>query len=153
VDAADHADLSIYTIFFKGERESSYDKDSLGGNHHGGISYPGSGGGYPGGYPSGSGGHKQPEPKSAAGVDGKKIMQEIADRTGGHAFEAKHTSDLEPIYKLIADDVHEQYVLTFTPDKPDEEGGFHKVALTTNNKDWTVATRTGYYAPEGKGKE
>jgi VWFA-related protein len=155
LDAADHAGLSVYTIFFKGEKEASYDKDGLGGNHHGGISYPGSGGGNPGGYPGsgGGGGHKQPEPTSATGLDGKKIMQEIADRTGGHAYEARHTSDLEPIYKLIGDELRGQYLLTYTPDKPDGEGGFHKIALTANNKDWTVATRTGYYASEGKGKE
>jgi VWFA-related protein len=150
VDAADHAGLSIYTIFFKGEKETAYDRDGLGGGHHGGIQLPGSGGGSPGGYPGGGGGHKQPEPTSASGVDGKKIMQEIADRTGGHAYEAKHTSDLEPIYKLIADEIKGQYLLTFTPDKPDEDGGFHKVALTVTNKDWSVATRSGYYAGGGK---
>ncbi len=55
-----------------------------------GGGYPGGGGGYP------SGGHRGGQPTGANGVDGKKIMQQIADRTGGHAFEAKKKDDLEP---------------------------------------------------------
>jgi len=154
IDAADHAGLTIYTIFFKGEQERSYNKDEFP-RQRGGIGYPGSGGGgYPGsgggGYPGGSsgGGKKQPEPKTASGVDGRKIMQEIAGRTGGHAYEAKHTSDLDPIYKLIADETHAQYLLAYTPDKPDTDGAFHKVVVTPSDKDWTVSVAEGYYAAE-----
>jgi VWFA-related protein len=157
VDAADHAGLAVYTIFFKGEQEKSGYTEYPGGGHHGGGypggggGYPGGGGGYPGGgggYPGGGGGHKQPEPKSGNGVDGKKIMQEIANRTGGHAYEAKHTGDLEPIYKLISEELRSQYLLTYTPDREDKDRGYHKVVVTTNNKDWTVSAPEGYYAPE-----
>ncbi len=153
IDAADHAGLTIYTIFFKGEQERSYNKDEFP-RQRGGIGYPGSGGGgYPGGgggYPGGSsgGGKKQPEPKTASGLDGRKIMQEIAGRTGGHAYEAKHTSDLDPIYKLIGDEMHAQFLLAYTPDKPDTEGNFHKVLVTASDKDWTVSVAEGYY-PKG----
>ncbi|HEY3706913.1 MAG TPA: VWA domain-containing protein [Terracidiphilus sp.] len=153
VDAADRAGLVVYTVFFKGEQErSSYTESPGSGRRGGGYpggggGYPGGGGGYPGGgggYPGGGSGRRQPEPTSAAGVDGKKIMQQIATRTGGHAYEAKHTGDLEPIYKLISDELHAQYLLTYTPDKPDTEGGFHKVVVTANNKDWTVSAPEGY---------
>jgi VWFA-related protein len=152
IDAADHAGLTIYTIFFKGEQQRSYGRDQFP-QQRGGIGYPGSGGGYPGGgggYPGGNpgGGKKQPEPRTASGIDGKKIMQEIASRTGGHAYEAKHTSDLDPIYKLIGDETRAQYLLAYTPDKPDTEGNFHKVVVTAREKDWTVSVPEGYYAPE-----
>jgi VWFA-related protein len=153
LDAADHSGLTIYTVFFKGERERDYGSDNNRGGHHGGIGLPGSGGGgggYPGGYPSGGSGKRQPDPTSATGVDGKKIMQEIAARTGGHAYEAKHTSDLEAIYKLIGDELHGQYLLTYTPDKPDDESGFHKVAVSAGNKDWSVTAPEGYYPEQGK---
>ncbi|UWZ83536.1 VWA domain-containing protein [Occallatibacter riparius] len=149
VDAADKAGLSIYTIFFKGEQEKSGFAEYPGSHRGGG--YPGGGGGYPGGgggYPGGGGNRKQPEPTSGNGIDGKKIMQEIATRTGGHAYEAKHTSDLEPIYKLISEELRNQYLLTYTPDKEDKDGGFHKIAVTAGNKDWTVSAPEGYYAPE-----
>ncbi len=76
-------------------------------------------------------------------------MAEIASRTGGHAYEAKKREDLEAIYKLIAEELRGQYLLTYTPDKLDSEGGYHKVALKPNKGDLQVSTREGYYAPGG----
>jgi VWFA-related protein len=112
----------------------------------GGGGYPGGGGGYPGGNPGGQrrGGG---EPKPA--VDGKKIMAEIATRTGGHAYEAKKKENLDEIYSQIAEELRGQYLLTYTPDVVDNDGGFHKVALKATKGELTVATREGYYAPGG----
>ncbi|MGH9591480.1 MAG: VWA domain-containing protein, partial [Bryobacteraceae bacterium] len=123
VDAADRSGVDVYTIFLKGSEDRSLGS-GLGGNRRGGWGgggggYPGGGGGYPGGgggYPGGGGGRRQPEPKAGNGQDGKKIMQELAQRTGGHAYEAKHSGDLAAIYKLIDDEINGQYLLTYTPD-------------------------------------
>jgi VWFA-related protein len=152
VDAADRANLAIYTIYFKGEQERSQSGlPGMGGGHHGGGGgYPGGGGGYPGGgggYPGGSGrrpgggGQREPE------VDGKKIMEKIAERTGGRFFEAKKKDNLDEIYGQIAQELRGQYLLTYTPDVVDKEGGFHKIVLKASKDDLTVATREGYYAP------
>ena len=148
VDSADRANVLIYTIYFKGEQEHSFGNGFPGGGHRGGGGYPGGGNG--GGWPGGGSGRRGGQPQGANGVDGKKIMQQIAGRTGGHAFEAKKKDDLEPIYKQIEEELRNQYLLTYTPDKPDSEGGFHKVALKASKDDLTVVTREGYYAPEGK---
>jgi VWFA-related protein len=83
-------------------------------------------------------------------VDGKKIMLLIAERTGGHPFDAHKKEDLEPIYKLISEELRSQYLLTYTPDKPDSDGGFHKISLKANKGDLTVVTREGYFAPGGE---
>lgn len=156
VDAADRAGVEVFTIFMKGDADKTPGSEMPGNNRRGGIGnpgggYPGGGGGYPGGgggYPGGGGGRRQPEPTSGSGVDGKKIMLEVAQRTGGHAFEAKRTGDLDPIYKLIDEELRGQYLLTYTPDKPDTEGEFHKVAVTPSNKDYSVTAREGYYGAE-----
>jgi VWFA-related protein len=148
IDAADRANVEVYTIYIKGQEERQ-EMGFPGQRRRGGIGYPGGGGGYPGGgggYPSGGGGRRDSKPL----VDGKKIMAQIAQRTGGHAFEAKHASDLDPIYKLIAQELHGQYLLTYTPDKLDKDGGYHKVALKANKGDLEVVTREGYYAPGGE---
>jgi VWFA-related protein len=147
VDAADRANVAIYTVYTKGQQEN----DNVGfprDNRRGGIGYPGGGGGYPGGgggYPGG--GQQRREPKPI--VDGKKNMDEIARRTGGHAFDAKKREDLEPIYKLIAEELHGQFILTYTPDKPDSDGGYHKTVVKANKGDLQVSTREGYYARGG----
>lgn len=144
VDAADRANLAVYTIYFKGEQEHREGgMPGMGGGHHGGMGgggYPGGGGGYPGGGRRG-GGSEQSQ------VDGKKILEKIAERTGGRFFEAKKKDNLEEIYGQVAEELRGQYLLTYTPDQVDKEGGFHKIVLKASNDSLTVATREGYYAP------
>jgi VWFA-related protein len=146
IDAADRANLQVFTIYFKGEEERSNSGFPGNGGHHGGMG----GGGYPGGgggYPGGGGGHRGGNPKSEAGVDGKKIMQQIASRTGGQFFEAKKKDNLDDIYNQIAASLRQQYLLTYTPDKVDTDGEFHKIVLKTDKTDLNVITREGYDAP------
>ncbi len=156
VDAADRAGVAVYTIYFKGEQERSQTGFPGQGGHRGGGGgwpggggggYPGGGGGYPGGGRRGGGGGQ-----SAPGVDGKKIMEKIATRTGGRSFEAKSKDKLDEIYGQIAEELRGQYLLTYTPDVVDKEGGFHKIALKADKDELTVVTREGYYAPGGETK-
>jgi VWFA-related protein len=148
VDAADRANVAIYTIYFKGEQERSQASfPGSGGRRGGGGGYPGGGGGYPGGGRRGGGGDEK-----KAEIDGKKIMEKIATRTGGRYFEAKKKDTLEEIYGQIAEELRGQYLLTYTPDLVDKEGGFHKIALKANKDDLVVVTREGYYAPGGDSK-
>jgi VWFA-related protein len=147
IDAADRANVQVFTIYFKGEEERSNNGFPGNGGHHGGMG----GGGYPGGgggYPGGGGGHRGGNnPRTEAGVDGRKIMQQIASRTGGQFFEAKKKDNLDEIYNQIAASLRQQYLLTYTPDKVDTDGEFHKIVLTTDKSDLNVITREGYYAP------
>jgi VWFA-related protein len=155
VDAADRANVAVYTIYFKGEQEGGQNNGYPGqGGRRGGMGgggYPGGGGGYPGGgggYPGGGrrGGSTQ------STVDGKKIMEKIATRTGARYFEAKSKDHLDEIYAQIAEELRGQYLLTYTPDVVDNDGGFHKVALKANKDDLQVVTREGYFAPGGDSK-
>jgi VWFA-related protein len=144
LDAADHANVSVYTIYFKGEAER--DQNGFPGGHHGGMG----GGGYPGGWPGGGGGypggHRRDEQSQ---VDGLKIMQQIATRTGARYFEAKKKDNLDDIYNQIAEELRGQYLMSYTPDQVDNDGGYHKIALKAKNADLTVITREGYFAPGG----
>lgn len=152
LDAAEKAHVIIYTVYFKGEQEKqAYDNPDRGGHRGGG--WPGGGGGYPGGgggYPNGGGRRGGDRGPSDTGVDGRKLMQQIADRTGGHAYDARKKDDLEPIYNLIADELRGQYLLTYTPDKPDNEGGFHKVALKAYKDEYSATMPEGWFAPGGE---
>ncbi len=158
VDAADHANVTIYTVFFKGEQENNGFGNGFPGGRRGGMGgggYPGGGGGYPGGgggYPGGGGGRRGGQPTAANGQDGKKNMEKIAARTGGRSFEAKKKDNLDEIYGLIAEELRGQYLITYTPDKVDTDGGYHKIALKASNNDLQVVTREGYYAPGGESK-
>ncbi len=156
IEAAQRADTVVYSIYFKGERGGGGGNNGGtggypgGGRHGGGMGYPGGGGGYPGGgggYPRGGGGYPgggQPEPK----VDGKKILAQISEETGGRIFEVSKKETVDQIYAQIADELRSQYVLGYTPDKANSQAGYHKLVLTTDKKDVTVQTRAGYYAEE-----
>jgi len=145
IDAAERAGLAVYTIYFKGEQEHNPWSSPGNGGHHGGVGYPGSGGG---GYPGGGGGRGGPGGERESLVDGKKIMEKIAERTGGHFFEAKKKDGLDEIYSQIAQELRGQFLLTYTPDMVDKSGGFHKIALKANKGELTVVIREGYFAPE-----
>jgi VWFA-related protein len=157
VDAADRANVAVYTIYFKGEQENNGNGFPGQGGRRGGMGgggYPGGGGGYPGGgggYPGG-GGRRGPDTTASNGQDGKKIMERIATRTGARYFEAKKKDNLDEIYGQIAEELRGQYLLTYTPDKVDTDGGFHKIALKASKDDLIVVTREGYYAPGGDSK-
>lgn len=148
IDAAEHANTLVYTIYFRGgdERQNGFPGMGRRGGMGGG-GYPGMGGGWPGGgggYPGQGGGRTE-----RASVDGKKVMQDIANRTGGEFFEAKKSDDLTEIYNRIAQQLRGQYLLTYTPDPADNDGGYHKIALKAKKDDLVVVTREGYYAPGG----
>ncbi len=159
IDAADRAQLEVFTIYFKGDEERS-SNNGMGGNQGGGGRRGGMGGGWPGGGGGGgwpgsggnAGGGGNGRRGSGGGgdtvkVDGKKIMEQIAKRTGGEFFEAKKKENLEEIYGQIVEQLRNQYLLTYTPDKP-ADGEYHKVLVKGKKDEWTVATREGYYAEE-----
>jgi VWFA-related protein len=146
IDAAEKANVSIYTVYFKGEEDHSGGGNPGMGRRGGmgGGGYPGGGGGYPGGGRRG-GPTGTNEPK----VDGKKILEQIATRTGGLWFEAKKKDSFDEIYAQIGEELHGQYLLTYTPDKPgssDDSDGFHKISLKAKDDKLQVITREGYYS-------
>jgi len=156
IESAQRADTIVYAIYYKG-KEGGYQNNQNQGNQggrRGGMGYPGGGypgGGYPGGggggYPGGGrGGQRQPE---ASRPDGKKILQRMADETGGGLFEVSKKDTLESIYKEIGAELRAQYRLGYTPDKDTSSDGYHRIVLSfskSSPKDLFIQTRDGYYA-------
>jgi VWFA-related protein len=147
IEAAQRANTVVYTIYFAGEQQHDHDNDNRGGGYgHPRIGM--GGGGYPGGggWPGGGGGRGGQRPSQEPHVDGKKIMIQIAQQTGGRMFEAKKKENFDQIYASIAEELRSQYMLGYTPDKESASTGYHKITLATNKKDLFVQTRDGYYA-------
>jgi VWFA-related protein len=158
IEAAQRADTIVYCVYVAAEREEHEDGGiggRPGGGGYPGGGYPGGGypgGGYPGGgYPGGSGpfpgGGRRRGPESTPRenrTDGKKILQQIANETGGRFFELSKKMTAAEIYAQIEEELRHQYSLSYTPDKA--ESGFHKLHLSTRKGDLTVQTRPGYYA-------
>ena len=128
VEAAQRANTLVYSILFTSEQPYG---GGYGGRGMGGM---GRRGGWPGRYP------QQERP------DGKKILEQISKQTGGRLFEVSKKLPIEQIYAQIQDELRNQYSLGYTPDRADVGAGYHKIHLTTKQKDLTVQARDGYYA-------
>jgi VWFA-related protein len=88
------------------------------------------------------GGRREPEEQRP---DGKKILERLSKETGGRMFEASSKKDaLDKIYASIEEELRNQYSLGFTPDKTDSSG-YHKLLLTTKQKDDHIQARDGFY--------
>ena len=152
IEAAQRADTIIYAIYFKGQEGGGQRDDRpRGGGFPGGGRFPG-GGGYPGGrgggYPAGGSGGPGGGGRGGGGmshVDGKKILERMAQETGGRLFEVTKKQTVAQIYDQIAQELRAQYRLGYTPDQTAAADGYHQIDLTTHKKDLFVQTRDGYY--------
>ena len=156
IEAAQRADTIVYAIYFKGHETSGGFNQNPGrqggggfpGGRGGGGGFPGGGGGYPGGGGRGGGQGRQPE-SLPSHLDGKKILQRMADETGGDLFEVGKKETFAEIYKQIGDELRAQYRLGYTPDKESASDGYHRIVLSltkSSPKDLFLQTRDGYYS-------
>ena len=67
---------------------------------------------------------------SQAIIDGKKVLQRMADETGGGLFEVGKKETFAEIYKQIGDELRAQYRLGYTPDKETASDGYHRIVLS-----------------------
>jgi Ca-activated chloride channel family protein len=71
-------------------------------------------------------------------------LRKIADETGGGYFELQKTADLAPTFTRVAQELHSQYVLGFTPTQLD--GKVHKLAVRMKPAGMTARARRSYLA-------
>ena len=136
IASAQHADTLVYSILFA---------DKEGNGNRGGFGGPRMGGGMGGGGMGGRGGGGYPRRTEEPRPDGKKILQQISRETGGRFFEVTKKETIDQIYSEIDEELRNQYSLGYTPEKADAGSGYHKLQLTTKQKDLTVQTREGFY--------
>lgn len=127
IESAQKSDTLVYSILFSDE--ASYGQQGGGGvfgpprmGRHGGMNGP----------------RNRP--------DGKKVLQRLADETGGTFYERKKQS-LDDIYRELEQELRSQYSLGYTPDK-DTGPGFRAIKVTTKDKSMVVHARDGYYPPK-----
>jgi Ca-activated chloride channel family protein len=71
-------------------------------------------------------------------------LKRLADETGGGYFELEKTSDLAPTFTRVAQELHSQYVLGFTPTELD--GRIHKLVVRMKQAGMTARARRSYVA-------
>ena len=75
-------------------------------------------------------------------------LRKIADETGGGYFELTKTAELAPTFTRVAQELHSQYVIGFTPMSLD--GKVHKLAVRMKQPGMTARARRSYVAASDK---
>ncbi len=78
---------------------------------------------------------------------GDKVLERIADATGGRAFFPFQLNDVANAFVEIQDELRSQYALSYSPADLRMDGRFHTIEiLAQNHKGLRVRSRRGYYA-------
>ena len=79
---------------------------------------------------------------------GDKVLERIADATGGRAFAPFQLTDVANAFAQIQDELRSQYALSYKPADLRMDGRYHTIEiLAVNHKGLKVRSRRGYYAP------
>jgi len=82
----------------------------------------------------------------------KKVLQELAEATGGLAYFPSQLEQVTPICEQVAREIRNQYTLGYYPTNTAHDGTFRPVAVKVippnGRGKLSVRTRTGYFAPK-----
>jgi len=150
---AEQEDIMVYAIGLAGQNGQPGGSSRPGGMGHGGrggMGHGGRGGWGGGGWGGGSGGGWGGGGSSHGGSSQRaeekpdEGLQKIAAETGGGYFELKSTDELGSTFRRVADELHHQYVLGFTPVSLD--GKPHKLDVRAKPAEMRVRARRSYLA-------
>jgi Ca-activated chloride channel family protein len=94
----------------------------------------------------------QTDPNKAANrkthlTEGDKILQDVAEETGGRAFYPYHVDDLDQSFQDIGDELRNQYSIAYIPTHSQFDGKYHRIRIEVpDHKGYQVRARRGYYA-------
>jgi VWFA-related protein len=79
---------------------------------------------------------------------GDKVLERMADATGGRAFFPFQIRDVTNAFAEIQDELRSQYDVSYKPADFKSDGHFRTIEIVANDrKNFRVRARRGYYAP------
>jgi VWFA-related protein len=79
---------------------------------------------------------------------GDKVLERIADATGGRAFFPFQIRDVSNAFAEIQDELRSQYAVSYKPADFKPDGHFRTIEIVASDrKNFRVRARRGYYAP------
>ena len=77
----------------------------------------------------------------------QSVARRLTDDTGGRTIIVRSERNLEAAFDQISEELRNQYTVGYSPTNKKRDGSYRKVKLETKNRDYSVLTRRGYYAP------
>jgi VWFA-related protein len=79
---------------------------------------------------------------------GDRVLEQLADATGGRAFFPFKMKDITRSFAAIEDELRSQYVVSYKPANFDSDGRYRSIEISALKKDLQVRARRGYFAPQ-----
>jgi Ca-activated chloride channel homolog len=79
---------------------------------------------------------------------GDKVLERIADATGGRAFFPFQMRDVSDAFLSIQEELRSQYAIAYKPANFIADGRYRTIEVVGPGKGMKVRTRKGYYAPK-----
>jgi len=79
---------------------------------------------------------------------GDRVLEQIAEATGGRVFFPFRMKDITRSFAAIEDELRSQYVLSYKPADFDADGRYRTIEISSLKKDLQVRARKGYFAPQ-----
>jgi Ca-activated chloride channel family protein len=79
---------------------------------------------------------------------GDKVLEQLAEATGGRAFFPFKMKDITHSFAAIEDELRSQYVVSYKPADFDADGRYRSIEISALKKDLQVRARKGYFAPQ-----
>ncbi len=79
---------------------------------------------------------------------GDKILERIADATGGRAFFPFQMREVSDAFLSIQEELRSQYAVAYKPSNFIADGRFRTIQILAADRNLKVRTRKGYYAPK-----
>jgi VWFA-related protein len=77
---------------------------------------------------------------------GDKILQELAEETGGEVFFPPSVEEMATSFKDIEEELRSQYALVYTPANFTTNGAYRTIYLYCYDRRYTVRAKKGYFA-------
>jgi len=78
---------------------------------------------------------------------GDRVLEQLAEATGGRAFFPFKMKDITHSYDAIEDELRSQYVVSYKPADFNADGRYRTIEISSLKKDLQVRARKGYFAP------
>ena len=79
--------------------------------------------------------------------NGDKVLQQLAEETGGRVFFPFKVEDLEDAFQQISKELRTQYNLGYFSTNAARDGAYRKIEVRLGEKGLKTRYRRGYYAP------
>jgi len=76
------------------------------------------------------------------------VASKLTEETGGRMIVVRSEKNIEQAFDQLSEELRHQYSLGYTSTNRAMDGTYRKIKVEAKNKDYSVLTRRGYYAPK-----